>query len=139
MIKNFTSKSKNSFDVIQKCLAQHGAQKLMFDYNNQGEVSALSFALEIDGRILGFKLPARIDQVENIIGKQIRGLRGEKLHEQAYRTGWANIRDWVTAQMALVDTQMARPEEVFLPYMTNKNGKTLFESIADNKFLLPGA
>lgn len=138
MIKNYTSNSKNSFDVIQKCLAQHGAQKLMFDYNNSGEVVALSFALQIDGRIIGFKLPARIDQVE-LVMKGVKRKNGGTLHEQAYRTGWANIRDWVTAQLALVDTQMARPEEVFLPYMTNKNGKTLFESIADNKFLLPGA
>lgn len=64
MIKNYTSKSKNTFDVIQKCLASHGAQKLMFDYNDRGEVIALSFAMEINGKLIGFKLPARIEQVE---------------------------------------------------------------------------
>src|SRR5665213_1905442 len=29
-LKNYTSKGKSTFDVIQKCLAQHGAQKLMW-------------------------------------------------------------------------------------------------------------
>ena len=38
----------------------HGAQKLMFDYNQQGQVVALSFAMDIEGRLIGFKLPARI-------------------------------------------------------------------------------
>jgi hypothetical protein len=136
-IKNYTSKSKNSFDIIQKALASHGAQKVMFDYNSNGEVTALSFALDFEGRMVGFKLPARIDQVEAILKKERRFPTQEALHDQAYRTGWANIRDCVTAQLALVDTKMAQIGEVFLPYATNKKGQTLFESMAENNFLLP--
>ena len=138
MIKNYTSKGKNTFDVIQKCLASHGAQKLMFDYNKQGEVTALSFAMEVEGKLIGFRLPARIDQVEIVLKGEQRWANQELLHAQAYRTGWANIRDWVTAQMALVDTRMAKLQEVFLPYMTRKDGKTLYESLEGSKFLLPG-
>lgn len=138
-IKNYTSKSKNTFDVIQKCLASHGAQKIMFDYNDHGEVTALSFAMEVDGKTIGFRLPARIDQVEAILKNERRWRTTEELKDQAYRTGWANIRDWVSAQMALVDTKMAKVQEVFLPYIASKNGKTLYEAIEGNKFLLPGA
>ena len=137
-IKNYTSTSKNSFDVIQKCLASHGAQKLMFDYNGQGEVIALSFGMEIDERMFGFRLPARIDQVEEILKQTKRWPNTDALHEQAYRTGWANVRDWVTAQMALIDTRMATVQEVFLPYMANKKGQTLYEAMQQNHFLLPG-
>jgi len=137
-LKNYTSKSKNAFDVIQKCLASHGAQKLMFDYNGQGEVIALSFAIELDGRLIGFKLPARIDQVEAVLKQERRWRNTQELKDQAYRTAWANIRDWITAQMALVDTRMAKMQEIFLPYMAGKNGKTLYESMEENRFLLPG-
>lgn len=137
-LKNYTSKSKNTFDVIQKCLASHGAQKLMFDYNSQGQVVALAFAMEIEGRLIGFKLPARIEQVEAVLTEAKRWSSTQELKDQAYRTGWANIRDWVTAQMALVDTRMAQLQEVFLPYMAGKNGKTLYESMEENRFLLPG-
>ena len=137
-LKNYTSKSKNTFDVIQKCLASHGAQKLMFDYNDRGQVIALSFAMNVEGRLIGFKLPARLDQVEIVLKTERRWSNAEELRDQAYRTGWANIRDWVTAQMALVDTRMAKVQEIFLPYMMAKNGKTLYESMEDNRFLLPG-
>lgn len=110
----------------------------MFDYNSQGEITALSFAMNIEDRLVGFKLPARIDQVEAILRQSKTRTPKSQIHDQAYRTGWANIRDWVTAQMALVDTRMAQLQEVFLPYMAGKNGKTLYESMAENQFLLPG-
>jgi hypothetical protein len=137
-LKNYTSKSTNTFDRIQKCLASHGAQKLMFDYGNTGEITALSFAMDVEGKVVGFRLPARIDQVEGILKQSYRRTHPKLLHEQAYRTGWANIRDWVEAQMALIDTRMAKMQEVFLPYMTRRDGKTLYESLEDTKFMLPG-
>src|ERR1035438_8484641 len=99
-LKNYTSQGKSTFDVIQKCLASHGAQKLMFDYNSQGQVIALSFAMQFEGKLIGFKLPARIDQVEQVLKETKRWSGTQELKDQAYRTGWANIRDWVTAQMA---------------------------------------
>ena len=111
----------------------------MFDYDAQGQVTALSFAMEVEGRLIGFKLPARIDQVEAVLKQERRWRTIDELKEQAYRTGWANIRDWVTAQMALVDTRMAKVQEVFLPYMAAKSGKTLYESMEGSHFLLPGA
>lgn len=138
-LKNATSKSANTFDRIQKCLASHGAKKLMFDYNDDGKIDALSFAMDVDGKTIGFKLPARIENVSRVMYGHLlselgAGNRGDERRDQVYRTAWANIRDWVEAQMALIDTRMAKVEEVFLPYMTAKNGKTLFESIEEGKF-----
>lgn len=135
-LKNYTSQGKNTFDVIQKCLASHGAQKIMFDYNDRGQVVALSFAIDFEGRLIGFALPARLDQVEAVLKREKSWRSPEELQDQAYKTGWANIRDWVTAQMALVDTRMAKMQEVFLPYMASKNGKTFYESMEESKFML---
>lgn len=38
--------------------------------------------------------------------------------------------------MALVDTEMVEIDEVFLPYILNKNGSTLYESFVNNQLLL---
>jgi hypothetical protein len=38
--------------------------------------------------------------------------------------------------MALLDIEMVKLEEVFLPYITNPNGKTLFEFYEENRFQL---
>ena len=137
-LKNYTSKSTNTFDRIQKCLATHGAQKLMFDYGQNGKIIAIAFAIEFEGKMIGFKLPARVEQVEQVLKGEKRWRKTDELRDQAYRTGWANIRDWVEAQMALIDTKMATLPEVFLPYMTRRDGKTLYESLEGSKFLLPG-
>lgn len=135
MIKNYTSNTTNTFDKIQKVLAQHKAKRMMFEYDNQGRIDALSFSIEIDGREVGFKLPAKVKNVEQIFKRE--GIRlDEKGLQQAYRTAWANIRDWLDAQMALIDTEQVQIEEVFLPYAVSRDGRTYFETIKDNQYLL---
>lgn len=46
--------------------------------------------------------------------------------DQAERTGWRNLRDWVLAQMAIIEAGMASVDEVFLPYLTDGHGNTLY-------------
>ena len=38
--------------------------------------------------------------------------------------------------VALIETEQATMEEVFLPYLLDKNDKTLYELVSDRKFLL---
>ena len=46
--------------------------------------------------------------------------------EQAYRTAWRIIKDWVDAQMALLETEMVDFEEVFMPYILSGR-ETLYQ------------
>jgi hypothetical protein len=52
------------------------------------------------------------------------------------RVAWRNILDWVQAQMALLEIGMAKIEEVFLPYMQDREGITFFERMEQRGFLL---
>jgi len=36
--------------------------------------------------------------------------------DQSRRVGWRIIRQWLEAQLAIVETQMVTIEQVFLPY-----------------------
>ena len=139
-LKNRTSKGSNTFNKIQKLLAQNGANKVMFDYNRNGTVDAITFALDVDGKTMGFRLPAMVGNVAQILyGDLIEKFpdRKEKYLEQSYKTAWANIRDWIDAQLALVATRQVKIQHVFLPYMIMKGGKTLAEVIETNpSFLL---
>jgi hypothetical protein len=57
--------------------------------------------------------------------------------DQAVRTAWRIVKDWVEAQMALVETQMVTTAEVFLPYAVMKDGRTLAQHAQnDPNFLL---
>ncbi len=140
MIKNYTSNSSTTFEKIQKILIAHKAKSILFDYDEQGRIKSLSFILEVKGNNVVFQLPARIEKVEQLFlankkprydwQKPTPLTQDQK--DQAYRTAWANIRDWLDAQMALIDTEQVKVEEVFLPYAVDRNGKTFFE-VMDNK------
>ena len=145
MIKNYTSNSKQTFDKIQKILSSHKANQILFEYDDNGKLKSLSFSLKIADKTIGFKLPARVESVEAIFYQNKKPRYSwreaepldDKEKDQAYRTAWANIRDWLDAQMALIDTGQVKIEEVFLPYAVNHEGKTYFEVVSRQGYQLP--
>jgi len=136
-LKNSYSESTRTHERIQKVLINHRAKQMMFDYDDDGKITALSFVMEYNGMRIPVRLPARLDGVAYLMYHQRYDQLPQAKQDQAYRTAWANIRDWVEAQLALVDTQMVKMEEVFLPYMINARGQTFFEVMERNQFLLP--
>lgn len=133
-LKNYNSSSpmNNIFAAIQKTLISHKARQVMFDYDQNGRTTGIAFVVETKAGPIQVRMPAQFDRVKAIFDEQ--GLRYKP--EQPYRTAWATLRDWIDAQMALHDWGMVRMEQVFLPYMVNRNGKTFFETIESNGFLL---
>lgn len=134
-IKNYTSNVSPfvSIGEIQAALATHGATKVMIDYE-AGVPCAVTFALP-DARfgLRGFRLPAVIDGVMRVFKTQ--GVKADR--QQAERTAWRNIRDWVLAQLALVESCDVPMDQVFLPYLADVNGKTLYDAYTAGQ-LLPG-
>ena len=41
-------------------------------------------------------------------------------------------------QIALLDIEMVRCEEIFLPYIETKDGQTVYEKLEEKRFLLDG-
>lgn len=56
--------------------------------------------------------------------------------DYVYRVAWRILRHWVDSQMAIIELEMVQIEQVFLPYIINKNGKTLGENFVNNPQLL---
>lgn len=136
-LKNTHSESPHVFADIQKTLVAHKAKGVTFEFDD-GRTVGISFWLEVKGRTLSFRMPARIGNVERIF----RSRKGRPLTDrekvQAYQTAWANIRDWLSAQFALIETEMVAEEEIFLPYLLNDHGQTLYEVMEERQFLLEG-
>lgn len=136
MLKNYESRSPlpNIFAAIEKTLSGHGAKQIIRDYNDQGQITSISFVINTTKGTLGIRLPARFERVKQIFNEQ--GIRYKE--DQPYRTAWATLRDWVDAQMALIDWEMVKPEEVFLPYAIHPDGRTYFDVLQSRGFQLPG-
>lgn len=119
-------------------MSKHGATAIMTEYEN-GEAVALSFKINTVRGEVGIKLPSNIDKVLRVLKNQKQNNTQIKdTKEQATRVAWRIIKDWVEAQMAILETQMVEMEEIFLPYMINNNGQTLYESFKNNQLMIGG-
>ncbi len=140
-LKNYTTtiKVEKTIGEIQQILAKHKARAILTEYDENGKVAALSFKIDTAQGMLGIRLPAKQENVLRVLQIQRRNNSAIKATiEQAERTAWRNIKDWVDAQMALIDTEMVQIDEVFLPYILNNKGQTLYEAFKDNNHLMLG-
>ena len=143
MILNYTTTvdPEQTIAEIQKLLSGYGVTAMMTEYDGP-QVSAVSFKLNIDGKPMGFKMPCNWRAVRQVFDEQgIRNVRhkDKSLDNQAIRTAWRIIKDWIVAQLALVEVNMVTIPQIFLPYVIMRNGRTLAEQVNDDPSFLLGS
>lgn len=112
---------------IQQILSRYGANAILLEYDAM-QISAVSFKCTVEQQDIPFRLPCRWQSMEGVLRKSGKRPRSDDTFETwARRVAWRQILRWVEAQMALVDTEMVKIQEVFFPYIQAKNGKTLYE------------
>lgn len=124
-IKNYTTTIDvyKSLGEIQGALASHGARKIMVDYDEHGQPVGVAFGIETPAGPRGFLLPANAEGVRAVFARQkVRAPDG-----QAERTAWRNVRDWIMAQMAIIEAGQVEMEEIFFPYLTDGRGRTVYQ------------
>lgn len=143
-LKNYTSNVPvaRTLSRIEECLAEAGATGIMKEYK-KGFLTALAFRVTLPtGRAMSIRLPANADGVFAALMKEVKRPRegtAAKIREQAGRTSWKLMQDWVEVQLSLIQMQQADFVQVFLPYVWD--GKTTFyEQLKAKNFLaLPQA
>ena len=133
---NYTTKVSvvRSLQDIQKSLVKAGASSIMQDYDEQGQVVAISFRILLNGQPIAFRLPSDWKAVQQVLKND----RVRYEEEHARRVAWRITKDWVEAQMALLATKSVTLPQLFLPYAMDSKGVTLYEKIAMNPELLLG-
>ena len=135
-IKNYTTTIDvyKSLGEIQTALSCRGARKIMIDYDREGTPSGITFGMETPEGPRLFCLPANIEGVQEVFARE--KVKAES--RQAARTAWRNVRDWIMAQMAIIEAGQVEMSEVFLPYMQNKNGLTVYQLYKGGALALTG-
>lgn len=138
-ILNYTTtiEAYKTVSEIEHILIKHNAKSIMKNYDGESIVS-LSFLVDTGINQIPIKLPAKVDECLMVLQEEKK--KGSKnikaTKDQAERVAWRILKDWVEAQMALLDIRMVKMEEVFMPYITDNHGNTLFEKLEEKKFLL---
>jgi hypothetical protein len=123
---------------IQRNLAKAKAQAVLTEFDGAGNVIAISFRIMTQFGVMSFRLPADAAPVLKVINGQVQ--RGEiprrYMHDmdQARRVAWRIVKDWVEAQLAIVETEMVRIEQVFLPYAQDADGQTIYEKLNSQRY-----
>ena len=117
-ILNYTTTvdSLKTVSEIEYILVKHNAKSIMKNYDGESIMECLEVLKK---------------EKKNSPRSNIKATR-----EQAERVAWRILKDWVEAQMALLDIQMVRFEEIFLPYIETENGQTIYERLEEKQFLL---
>lgn len=141
MIKNYTSGVPVSRTVerIEAALVRGGASNIAKDYKD-GVLHAVCFAVlnPTTGQRIAVRLPANADGVYEALRAAVkRPRRGtlDKLRDQATRTAWKLMQDWVEVQMSLIEMQQAEFLQVFLPYVWDGR-QTFYAHLREGGFKL---
>ncbi len=137
-ILNYTTKidSYKTISEIQQSLAGHKAQKIIIDNDSDGNPVGLTFCILWKENMQAFTLPCNFNGVLKAMYNNKKVPRAQCTKEQALRVGWRILKDWVEAQMAIIESELASMQEVFLPYAITKSGETVFKHLENNQKLL---
>jgi hypothetical protein len=117
---------------VQKALVKFGARSVLTEYLPDGSPAGLAFTIETPLGPRQFALPIHADRVEAVLRKDRVPTRYQG-PEQAQRVAWRIMKDWVVAQLAIVQTEMVSLDQVMLPYMVSDDGRTLYELFQDRQ------
>lgn len=128
---------KTAGEVVS-LLARGGAETVASFYE-AGEPSGVAFTIKTEYGLKDFRLPANVQGVAAAIHKQqqagkLPNSAQYKGIEHARKVAWRILKDWIEAQLAIVEAGMATVDEVMLPYLLNANdNQTVYQIYQENQ------
>ena len=140
-IKNYTT-TKDAFESvgdIQAMLARRGAQRLMIEYGPDQRVVSVSFTISTPGGIQAVRLPSNVDATLEVLRRQKKtNSKVIATYDQAERVSWRILRDWLDAQLAILETEMVTIDQVLLPYFVDRSGRSVYELYGSGQLMIAG-
>ena len=145
-IKNYTSgvAIETTIGRINSKLAAAGAAGITTLYDERKLVKAIIFHIDVNGKQISIRVPANVEACFQAMWKdhclhhsRPREETKSRIRDQAQRTAWKLVQDWIDVQISMIVMRQAEFLEVFLPYVWDGR-QTLFESAKGGGFkMLP--
>ena len=134
---NYTTKvnAQKTVTEVMGLLVTKGADEISIVYDDNQQPAGLKWSVLSPrlGRV-AFALPCNTDAVfVKLTEQRVMVTSPESRRQQAIRTSWRILKDWVEAQMALLETGMVTMDEIFLPYMLS-GGRTFYQALVAGEF-----
>jgi len=142
-VLNYTTKisALKTVGEIQGMLAEHGAGRIAVDYEDGGP-AGLTFSLTTPHGPKLFSLPVDVRAMHRLLVSEYNAgkLRSGGVNlavltsrGHAERVAWRVMKDWLQAQLALVQTQMVQIDQVLLPYLHVDGDTTLYAAYRERE------
>lgn len=132
---------ERSLGEIHHILATHGARRVTTSYTADGLPDAVEFGMDTPFGPQEFRLPANADGVWHVLTRQYDAGKVQRrfaTREQAARVAWRIVKDWLEAQVAIIEAGMMTMDAVMLPHLIQgPERKTLYQSLVDHQLALP--
>lgn len=134
--------SERTIGEITALLIRKGARSIHQEFKPDGSVEAVSFGMTVGGVPVKFSLPNKTAGVFAVILKDkphhpnhrcsLREYE-KRIQAQAERVSWRILKDWIEAQLALIESGQAEMGQVFMPYaISSSDGRTMYDLFLEN-------
>jgi len=132
-ILNYSTKvsPEKTIGEIQKRLVINGARKINFDYDNDGNMVALMFQIEMGCAPVFFSITPNVQGVLSAMKRDTKIPKHYCNNEQAWRVAWRIEKDWLESQLAKIEAGLATPLQILLPYAVSSDGQTFYQKVLD--------
>lgn len=130
MVANRTTSvsADKTVNEIQQMLAGAKAASTMIDYVD-GKPEAIAFRLISHEQEIAFRLPSNWRGIIAAMRKDRKIPNRLINEEQARRVAWRVVRDWLRAQLTMIEAGHASLEEVMLPWAITNDGQTVAQKM----------
>ena len=98
------------------------------------------FSIEAPYGARDFRLPANVEGVSRALARGYEQRRVERRftgREQAARVAWRIVKDWLEAQVAIVEAGMMTMDQAMLPHMLAPGGQTFYGALVEDRLQFP--
>lgn len=129
-IKDYSTKiaPEKTIAEIQARLVKNGARKMGFRYDDAGNLESITFNMDVENLFVSFCIAPNFEGVLAAL-KRTGAPKNLLTTEQAVRVAWRIEKDWLEAQLAKIESGLATPFQLLLPYAVTDNGQTFYQKV----------
>jgi hypothetical protein len=128
-----------SIELIEKYLVEAGATQIAKSYEGD-RPSGILFSIFFNEIPMTFQIPVKIENAYKILAKIKHPRTPSQINfvkEQAERTAWRCILDWVTSNLAMTQLEQADSLQMLFPYLYDgKANISYFDKLKSGGFLM---
>ena len=122
---------------VHKALVKAKARAIQTEYDDDGAPSSVAFSVDTAYGLRFFTLPVNAERVWRILQRDPKVKNAQATMEHAHRVAWRIVKDWLEAQLAILEAGMVTFDQVMLPYMHAEGKVTMYEMYCDRQLALP--